>query len=94
MGLKIFITRRKAEIGLNTLGDDGSGIISRQSIALCMSTHFPLTSPAAGLGFGSMSGVMQYNMVLDAIAGPGALPSPGCTNTDFAVISGEHAASM
>lgn len=67
---------KRSEAGLNTLGDDGSGLISRETIAL-----------SAGTGFGSMSAVMQFNMVLDATDGPGALPSPGCSSVDFAVIS-------
>jgi hypothetical protein len=82
------LTYRRAEVGLNTLGDDGSGLISRSTIALGFTLILHPSCLASGLGFGSMSGVMQFNMVLDSYDGPGSLPSPGCTTIDFSVVSG------
>lgn len=67
---------KKAEVGLNLLSKDGEVTITRELVSL-----------AAGLGFGCMTAVMQFNMVLDANDGPGSLPSPGCSSVNFAVIS-------
>lgn len=44
--------------------------------------------PAAGLGFGISSSIIQFNIVLDATTGPGTAVSPGCTDVSFFVISG------
>lgn len=67
---------KRAEIGLNTLADDGSGESSRDKQAL-----------VAGLGFSLMSTVMQFNGILTESAGPGGLPSPGCTSYSMYTIS-------
>eukprot|EP00038_Savillea_parva_P025168 m.46529 g.46529 ORF g.46529 m.46529 type:complete len:237 (+) comp6773_c0_seq1:75-785(+) len=67
---------KKAETGLNILGDDGSGAMSSPKLAM-----------VAGLGFGVMSTVMQINQVLEEAAGPGSLPAPGCTQHSIFFIS-------
>eukprot|EP00052_Salpingoeca_macrocollata_P006528 m.54209 g.54209 ORF g.54209 m.54209 type:complete len:251 (-) comp15492_c0_seq4:62-814(-) len=67
---------KKAERGLNTLGDDGQGVITREKMAF-----------VSGFGFGVMGAVMQFSIVLDAMTGPGTLPSPGCPDDSFFAIS-------
>ena len=57
---------KKAEDGLNTLGDDGSGRTSKAKQAM-----------VAGLGFGVMSQIMQANIVIQAAAGPWTMETPG-----------------
>lgn len=67
---------KRAEEGLSTLGDDGSGKATRAKQAL-----------VAGLGFGLMSSVMQMNIVLNEASGPGTLPAAGCPSVSIFVIS-------
>jgi len=67
---------KRAEEGLATLGDDGSGSATR-----------PKQAMIAGLGFSLMSSVMQMNIVLNDAAGPGTLPARGCPGTSIFVIS-------
>eukprot|EP00051_Salpingoeca_urceolata_P027779 m.483238 g.483238 ORF g.483238 m.483238 type:complete len:252 (-) comp22846_c0_seq1:152-907(-) len=67
---------RKAEKGLNTLGDDGSGVkITRDKIAF-----------VSGIGFALMSAGIQFNIPLENSGGPGTLPSPGCESHSYFVI--------
>lgn len=68
---------KRAEQGLNTLGDDGSG----------NSATRPKQALIAGLGFGLMSSVMQMNIVLNEASGPGTLPARGCPTVSIFVIS-------
>eukprot|EP00035_Acanthoeca_spectabilis_P020713 m.434293 g.434293 ORF g.434293 m.434293 type:complete len:237 (+) comp17689_c0_seq1:40-750(+) len=67
---------KKASKGLNILGDDGSGAMSSTKLAM-----------VAGLGFGTMSTVMQINQILEEAAGPGSIPAPGCTQHSIFFIS-------
>jgi anterior pharynx defective protein 1 len=67
---------KKAEKGLNILGDDGKGAMSQSKLAM-----------VAGLGFGTMSTVMQINQILEEAAGPGSLPAPGCTQHSIYLIA-------
>lgn len=67
---------KKAETGLNSLAPDGDIIITRE-----------LQAMVGGLGFGVMSCVMQFNIVLDAATGPGMEPSRLCGNMSLFLIS-------
>lgn len=67
---------KRAEDGLDTLADDGSGRVTYQKQAM-----------VAGLGFGVMSSIMQVNNVLNESAGPGTLPAPGCTSVSVFTIA-------
>jgi anterior pharynx defective protein 1 len=74
---------KRAEVGLNTLADDGSGEGSRDKQAL-----------VAGLGYSLMSTVMQFNSVLSESAGPGGLPALGCPEYSLYTISSIMAAAF
>lgn len=65
---------KKAEDGLNTLGDDGSGKTSHAKQAM-----------VAGLGFGVMSQIMQANIVINAAAGPWTMETPGGTCPGYSI---------
>lgn len=67
---------KKAEDGLGTLTPDGDVVITREKQSLI-----------AGLGFGAMSGVMQFNLVLSASGGPGTLDTRGGTGVSLFVVS-------
>eukprot|EP00036_Acanthoecidae_sp_10tr_P020524 CAMPEP_0206311702 /NCGR_PEP_ID=MMETSP0106_2-20121207/13603_1 /ASSEMBLY_ACC=CAM_ASM_000206 /TAXON_ID=81532 /ORGANISM="Acanthoeca-like sp., Strain 10tr" /LENGTH=237 /DNA_ID=CAMNT_0053742965 /DNA_START=76 /DNA_END=788 /DNA_ORIENTATION=- len=67
---------KRAETGLNILGDDGSGTMSQTKLAM-----------VAGLGFGVMSTAMQINQILEEASGPGTIPAPGCTQHSIFFIS-------
>lgn len=67
---------KKAEVGLSTLADDGSGASSREKQAL-----------VAGIGFSLMSTVMQFNSVLSESVGPGSIPAVGCPNYSMFTIA-------
>lgn len=74
---------KRAEVGLNTLADDGSGDGSRDKQAL-----------VAGLGFSLMSTVMQFNSILTESSGPGGLPALGCPEYSLYTISALMAAAF
>eukprot|EP00041_Stephanoeca_diplocostata_P015019 m.283980 g.283980 ORF g.283980 m.283980 type:complete len:235 (-) comp19894_c0_seq1:1659-2363(-) len=64
---------KKAEVGLQALGDDGD-TRDRQAMV-------------AGVGFSLMSTVMQANQILEEAAGPGSLPAQGCEQHSLYTIS-------
>eukprot|EP00730_Choanoeca_flexa_P015921 TRINITY_DN7425_c0_g1_i2.p1 TRINITY_DN7425_c0_g1~~TRINITY_DN7425_c0_g1_i2.p1 ORF type:complete len:249 (+),score=22.59 TRINITY_DN7425_c0_g1_i2:88-834(+) len=66
----------KAEQGLRTLAPENGVIITRERIAL-----------VSGLGFGLMSVIIMTANMLDVMAGPGMIPSPGCPKQNLFVIS-------
>jgi len=74
---------KKAEVGLSTLADDGSGASSREKQAL-----------VAGVGFSLMSTIMQFNTVLTESSGPGSVPAIGCPEYSMFTISTIMAAAF
>lgn len=74
---------KKAEVGLSTLADDGSGVSSREKQAL-----------VAGIGFSLMSTIMQFNTVLTESSGPGSVPAMGCPQYSMFTISTIMAAAF
>jgi hypothetical protein len=83
---------------MNILGEDNGHVITREKVAFGLYCTFlmPLAKPpaVAGIGFGSMSVAINFNIALSASGGPGSLPAPGCLGVSFFAISGFSSALL
>lgn len=67
---------KRAENGMNIVGVDNGHIITHEKIAF-----------VSGVGYGSMSVAINFNIVLSSSSGPGTLTAPGCEGVSFFAVS-------